>query len=321
MNSNLNTISSWEEVPLFDSEQAEALFWSENRPDARLMEGAVSGASETSESVAISLRIDPRMLSRMKRLARARFLNYQSMMKQWLSERMELEMANDTQMKNQNRNRQVGGFTLIEMLVVIAIIGILAGLITAGTTIAFRKNKITRVSVQLKQLETAIETYKAKRGQFPPDNADMTQAGWSQTNTLYYELSGATFNPADNIKTYTTLDGQDSILADANFTNLLHVNGIQNAGPAGGGKADDAVGSENFLKVKSTETETITSGGVTVKLLDVPVESVNKSDINPWHYNSHNPTNNPDGFDLWAEFLIGGKTNLIGNWSQNVIAK
>jgi hypothetical protein len=32
------------------------------------------------------------MLSRIKRLARFRFLNYQSMIKQWLSERMEKEL-------------------------------------------------------------------------------------------------------------------------------------------------------------------------------------------------------------------------------------
>jgi len=38
------------------------------------------------------LRMDPRMLSRIKRLARSRFLNYQSMIKQWLSERMEKEL-------------------------------------------------------------------------------------------------------------------------------------------------------------------------------------------------------------------------------------
>ncbi|MFM2081981.1 MAG: hypothetical protein RL380_672 [Verrucomicrobiota bacterium] len=316
MNSNLNTISSWEEVPLFDSEQAEALFWSENRPDARLMEGAVSGASETSESVAISLRIDPRMLSRMKRLARARFLNYQSMMKQWLSERMELEMNNDSQMKNQNRNRQVGGFTLIEMLVVIAIIGILASMIVAGASIASRKSKLTRVKVQLTRLESAIEAYQKQRGYFPPDNSAN-----SQTNTLYYELSGTTFNPADTEKTYTTLDGHDVITANAAFKTSLNVEGIQNAS-AGKGKADDAASAENYLKLKATEVETVTTiGGVTLKLLDVPVEGVNKSDINPWHYNSHNPTNSAEGFDLWAEFLIGGKTNLIGNWNHNVIVK
>jgi hypothetical protein len=89
----MQTITSWEEVPLFDSEEAEAGFWAENKPEVRLMETAVAGPSEASESVTITLRIDPRMLSRIKRLARSRYLNYQSMMKQWLSERMEHEMA------------------------------------------------------------------------------------------------------------------------------------------------------------------------------------------------------------------------------------
>ena len=88
----MNTISTWDEVPLFNSESAEASFWAENRPELRLMEGCVAAASEISESVTITLRIDPRMLARIKRLARSRYLNYQSMIKQWLSERMEQEI-------------------------------------------------------------------------------------------------------------------------------------------------------------------------------------------------------------------------------------
>jgi len=88
----MRAIAKWEEVPIFDNEEAEASFWAENKPDMRLMEGAVAGASESAESVTITLRIDPRMLARIKRLARSRFLNYQSMMKQWLSERMEQEI-------------------------------------------------------------------------------------------------------------------------------------------------------------------------------------------------------------------------------------
>jgi len=88
----MNAIASWEEVPLFDREEAEAAYWAENRPDLRLLESSVATASETAESVTITLRIDPRMLARIKRLARSRFLNYQSMIKQWLSERMEQEL-------------------------------------------------------------------------------------------------------------------------------------------------------------------------------------------------------------------------------------
>ena len=89
---SMNTIASWDDVPLFDNEQAEALFWAENRMEVRLMESAVVAGTELSESTTITLRMDPRMLARIKRLARMRYLNYQSMMKQWLSERMETEM-------------------------------------------------------------------------------------------------------------------------------------------------------------------------------------------------------------------------------------
>ncbi len=88
----MQTFANWDDVPLFDSEAAEAVFWSENRPAVRLMEAAVAGSTESSESVTVTLRFDPRMLARIKRLARMRYLNYQSMVKQWLSERMEQEL-------------------------------------------------------------------------------------------------------------------------------------------------------------------------------------------------------------------------------------
>ncbi|MSU61196.1 MAG: hypothetical protein EXS31_02180 [Pedosphaera sp.] len=88
----MNALANWEEVPLFDSEESEAAFWAESRIDVRLMESSVASSAEASESVTITLRIDPRMLSRIKRLARSRYLNYQSMIKQWLGERLEQEL-------------------------------------------------------------------------------------------------------------------------------------------------------------------------------------------------------------------------------------
>jgi predicted DNA binding CopG/RHH family protein len=89
---SFGTVTSWEEVPLFDSEDSEAAFWAENEVDLRLMDDATAASTEGSDSVTITLRIDPRMLARIKRLARERYLNYQSMIKQWLSERMEKEL-------------------------------------------------------------------------------------------------------------------------------------------------------------------------------------------------------------------------------------
>lgn len=88
----MNLITRWDDVPLFDSEEAEAAFWADAAVDVRLMEASVAVTTEGTESVTITLRMDPRMLARIKRLARSRYLNYQSMIKQWLSERLEDEL-------------------------------------------------------------------------------------------------------------------------------------------------------------------------------------------------------------------------------------
>jgi predicted DNA binding CopG/RHH family protein len=87
----LEVIRVWKDVPEFESDEAEAAFWASRQLDQRLMQSSLH-RSDVRESTTITLRFDPRMLSRIKRVARRRYLNYQSMMKQWLSERMEQEM-------------------------------------------------------------------------------------------------------------------------------------------------------------------------------------------------------------------------------------
>ncbi len=86
----MNVLKNWSEIPGFESEQEEALFWAANRLDVRLMNASLLKA-DGRESTTVTLRFDPRMLARIKRLARSRYLNYQSMIKQWLSERIEKE--------------------------------------------------------------------------------------------------------------------------------------------------------------------------------------------------------------------------------------
>jgi predicted DNA binding CopG/RHH family protein len=87
----LRVIRAWKEVPDFDSDTTEANFWKDHQLDGRLMQLSMH-RPDVRESTTITLRFDPRMLSRIKRIARRRYLNYQSMIKQWLSERMEHEM-------------------------------------------------------------------------------------------------------------------------------------------------------------------------------------------------------------------------------------
>ena len=42
----MNAIANWDDVPLFDREEAEAAFWAHNRIEVRLMERSVVAASE-----------------------------------------------------------------------------------------------------------------------------------------------------------------------------------------------------------------------------------------------------------------------------------
>ncbi len=66
-------------------------YWKTTTLEPRLMNGSILKA-DNRDSTTITLRFDPRMLARIKRLARSRYLNYQSMIKQWLSERLEKEL-------------------------------------------------------------------------------------------------------------------------------------------------------------------------------------------------------------------------------------
>jgi predicted DNA binding CopG/RHH family protein len=89
----MKTISAWNQIPEFEDEKAEAIYWSDHSIEARLMNSAIHRPN-VRESTTITLRFDPQMLARIKRIARSRYLNYQSMIKQWLSERMEQEVNN-----------------------------------------------------------------------------------------------------------------------------------------------------------------------------------------------------------------------------------
>jgi len=88
---SLTVVNDWESVPLFTGLPEEAQFWEGHQIALRLMQTSLV-STDTNESTTITLRMDPRMLSRLKRLARQRYLNYQSMLKQWVAERLEKEL-------------------------------------------------------------------------------------------------------------------------------------------------------------------------------------------------------------------------------------
>src|ERR1043166_5836082 len=132
-----------------------------------------------------------------------------------------------------NRESSVGnqkGFTLIELLVVIAIISALAAMIFPITG-AVNKAKIrSRAKAELAQIETAIESYKAKHGVYPP--ADI---GNPALNPLYYELVGSKLDAGGN---YATKDGITISAADVPKTFGTAIGGFLNCTKGGGD--DDA---------------------------------------------------------------------------------
>jgi len=74
-------------------------------------------------------------------------------------------------------SRRCGAFTLIEMLVVIAIIGILAGILLPALQNVKAKAKIQKAKVDMANIAAAIRSYEATYERFPATKAREIAAG------------------------------------------------------------------------------------------------------------------------------------------------
>ncbi|MCK4519501.1 MAG: prepilin-type N-terminal cleavage/methylation domain-containing protein, partial [Candidatus Omnitrophica bacterium] len=63
------------------------------------------------------------------------------------------------------------GFTLIEMMVVMIIIGILAGLISAATFKAIEDAKESKAAAAISAVEAALAMYESDVADYPPEEA------------------------------------------------------------------------------------------------------------------------------------------------------
>jgi prepilin-type N-terminal cleavage/methylation domain-containing protein len=68
------------------------------------------------------------------------------------------------------------GFTLVELLVVIVIIGILASLITVAVSAAVTAARRTRIVTEITRLAEVIERYKIEHGSYPPSTSAQLKA-------------------------------------------------------------------------------------------------------------------------------------------------
>ncbi len=246
--------------------------------------------------------------------------------------------------------RRQSAFTLVELLTVIVIIGILAGLTVGVAGIASRRSKVTRTQAELARLDLAIRDYKARFGFYPPDNVinpnNLTQD--PVVNQLYYELSGAVLLPS--LQYQALPDAPNEAISRAGYIAGFgngNLSGVYNSsGSAANVKGFLTGGRSTQTKYVGLTTYPPTAGGFGYKALVVPVDwpldhwktqlpntdpnydarlfpplSPYTADpatlrINPWHYNSTNPTNNPGEFDLWADIVVGNDFITIGNWKD-----
>ena len=210
------------------------------------------------------------------------------------------------------------GFTLIELLVVISIMAILASFLIPVLSGVSRTKKLNVATAELNQIVTALESYKAKYGVYPPGNA-YNYTGAGQTNVLYpqlyYELRGVT----NKGTVFVTLDSSATInVADA--PTAFGVGGFVNCSK---GSGDEITAAQGFLPgLSSRQIATINANGIPITNLVTSVGGPDATyapipgypNVNPFRY-LYPGVNNPNTYDLWVQLQISGTKYLICNWN------
>ena len=207
------------------------------------------------------------------------------------------------------------GFTLVELLVVISIIGILAGLVVGLSKLASQKTKESRLQTEMNQIITAIDSYHADKGFYPPDVKDSEGRVVPQVNALFYELVGTVYTN----RLWQPLNGTSAISRLA-VVNTFNAQGFANS-------STDRAQVKSYLNPKQ-EQHRLYNATTQVHILASPYEfrdtwrkvmlpPIANSATIPWFYDASTPgRHNPQSYDLWTEIVYDKDKVVIGNWNQ-----
>lgn len=245
-------------------------------------------------------------------------------MNEWSMNYVKNRMTNEKPQLIETRRQ--AAFTLIELLVVITIIGLLVALTIPVLSGIRRREVISKAQSEMAWLSTAIDSYKAVYGYYPPSNPNNVMI-----SPLFYELLGVTNQVVGGKSYYTPLDGNTDANIPSTDPSYVHngfgIDGFMNLSK---GSGEEEVLARTFLTgLKNNQYYAITNNGVQVYILVSSQGGPNSAYqpigpgafANPWRYNSVNPTNNPQSYDLWMDLAIGptNKLTRVANWTKQVI--
>lgn len=113
--------------------------------------------------------------------------------------------------------KKEGGFTLLELLIVIVIIGILALLIIPNITSAPKKARDTKRKTDITTIRKGLEEYFVNNNSYPADLNTLTTGSAPIIKTLPADPKGG--NPAQYVYTYTPANGNTTYTLTACLEN------------------------------------------------------------------------------------------------------